>query len=507
MITQAPLLYSLAAVYIAIAIVALYLGIVYRKEDVIAKRSILLVIIETIAFLAMGLVDLIGWGPFYWTTAATVEAADGLIELESGQDPRDVLEGEDLNTRRTTSCALDLSVYYIAGPLMLAAKFLLAVQLFKSFWSTTMKVEILRRSNTYAEVESRMNIFQLKLWRLLARLASISATPRSGSQRASSSDIVQQTSRMALKKQDEKQLQRIGRKDWTPVVFSGMLIFSAVSLTVTGFVGGVWNSDRVHCTFPEYWLPVGLQSIFACFIPFILQILRNTSDPIFLRYEIILYVIISTFFTTFYSVANFVAMPQILLYILHTGVAHMLHMIVGVIVPGVMAWKRKRERDIIMKQDGGKLSLHFFEETVMKDGRLWNEFKAEMATFFCLENALFAEEYHEWLGLSNSMTASTDNLHKSKRNVVLGEKGQGDSDSFWRFACEQLARRYIWPGSLHELNITHKNRQQIQTALKKGNYNFEMFRPVYLEVVSMMCFTYYPRFLRKRVSIPMNDMS
>ncbi|KAI9144184.1 hypothetical protein BKA69DRAFT_1172963, partial [Paraphysoderma sedebokerense] len=264
---------------------------------------------------------------------------------------------------------------------------------------------------------------------------------------------------------------------WT-LLFECLLYLMVIGYT-SGFTAAALNPR--FSAYGRDWIPMYIFSgIYFLLLPYFLYVLRNVQDSFYMRLEQT--IVLATYapcyalwMLTFLVPAWTKAIwPGPNIWLVFLGVV--CHTI-SIAFPAMYEFLRGRKDQKILLS----YTLEAFQK-VLNDRSLFSQLKDILAEDFCIENALFYEEYI-CLFPTDSQNSSyiTENPESVHRHVF------------------HIVQTFIAPGSPHELNLTSHARKEIMNAIHDQNFSIEILEPARKEIVQLMYTNTYPRLL-KRIS-------
>ncbi|KAI9141910.1 hypothetical protein BKA69DRAFT_1166290 [Paraphysoderma sedebokerense] len=228
------------------------------------------------------------------------------------------------------------------------------------------------------------------------------------------------------------------------------------------------------------YIPVFLFSVLHVMsIPYFLYLIRSVSDSLYIKLEqtvtlaayipgFIMWLL--TYFVPFFERLFWVG-PNIwlllVLFVAHTALFT---------IPGIYALLKGNKKPI-------DNSVESFQR-VLNDKELFQRLKKVLAQDFCVENALFYEEY---MALFPNATAS-----RISHAISTPEAA--------RRHVQYIVKTFIVNGALHELNLTSATKKAVLAEAQKGNYSVEILERAKNEVVQLMYLNSYQRLLKQETS-------
>ncbi|KAI9141908.1 hypothetical protein BKA69DRAFT_1174701, partial [Paraphysoderma sedebokerense] len=249
---------------------------------------------------------------------------------------------------------------------------------------------------------------------------------------------------------------------WT-TVFGTALFLLAMGYTYQFGPSSV--DPNFHARAIDY-IPLFILSALHFFsIPYFLYLIRSVSDSLYIKLEqtvtLATYIPCFTMWLLTYFIPLFEGIfwigPNIWLLIIHF-VAHTSLFT----IPGIYALIKGNRKPI-------DNTVESFQR-VLNDKELFQRLKKILAQDFCVENALFYEEY---MALFPSATTS-----KISHAISTPEGA--------RRHVQYIVKAFIVNGALHELNLTSATKKAVLAEAQKGNYSVEILERAKNEVVQLM---------------------
>ncbi|KAI9145082.1 hypothetical protein BKA69DRAFT_1053029 [Paraphysoderma sedebokerense] len=355
---------------------------------------------------------------------------------------------------RTSGDIGPLLIIYLSGPLWLLCYFLRCISLVSQYYGNAIHVE-----------EAKMNIIEKSMFRVLRMFIKVDKRG------ASATDIDPQAA-----KKPQESIANFSPKAFLKICAATIAMEIVMVFIVMGYsqcYNPSWTCDQEYIKNGLDMLPIYLFiGIYVCLLPYFIFLIRKVKDSYYLRLElqVTLYIFI-VFFTLFIidwytpafsSFNKFGGNLWLLLLVLlcHT---------VSVTIPTFAAIVLKRKGKTILVDH----SLDAFNK-ILADRRLFAEFKQSLAQDFCIENALFLED---WMALH-----STDPANQ-KKPADLNKAIYG------------MYTNYIRPGARYELNISSHTKKKIIQAVEAKTFNIDILEDAKKEVFNMTYLNSFPRFI------------
>lgn len=258
-----------------------------------------------------------------------------------------------------------------------------------------------------------------------------------------------------------------------------IIAISLVSLVFpfTFFSDYFVNMASCPHAFGLVFVPIELISVFGLiFVPFSIYFISKYKDGLSLKYEmsitLVLEMPIFAVYVILDSIDNddFITINDTIFIIL---ICYLCLFITVIYPVGVILWKKTKK--------AGDWTIY---ESYMKDKRTFGEIKLVMAAEFCIENALFIEEYEQLKLLKGKVFGGSSNMLDCNRIL---------NDQDIRSGVRKMYNKFVVEGSVLQLNLSSEVVSCAAKDVINYDYGLECLDPILKEVHYMVYSNTYRR--------------
>lgn len=243
----------------------------------------------------------------------------------------------------------------------------------------------------------------------------------------------------------------------------------------------------VSTPFCEEWTlyPIyGFCLLWILTVPYFLYGIRNVTDGLWMKQEvaICLFVFLPSFAIVVVSnsfewgISSSVIGTCVIAIHTCTIIIPSLICLFGMVEKRIQARHRKKSIN------SNHIDYNEYQE-LLRDKKFFQSFQKYLASCFCIENALFYEDYHRFL--KKTCTEKLQHHANEIRKILIKRE------------CKKLYNKFLLPDAQYELNIPASVTERVLEEMKAGHYSRTLFENVYKEVLKMMYENNLVKFVQK----------